>query len=171
MISATGSTKTSARPLGITLVELILVMTLMLMVLAIAAPRLDGFSRSRVLTSQGEAVLAMLNTARDRSAAEAAAYRLVIEEDGSQCRLYRQQGGAFEPLPDRPDGRLVLPGDIRVSIEGADEGQQFVEFRPTGECTPARLELADRRGGAVTISARTPLETFRLLEGGEETID
>ena len=166
--SATGSRKTRL-PTGMTLMELILVMVLLLLVLATVAPRLGPFSRGRVLVSEAEVVLAMLRTARDRSAAEAVPYRLQVE--AGSCRLVRQAGSAFEPLPDRPDGRHVLAEGLTMRLERLDASDaDFVEFRPTGECTPARVELVDDDHPPAVLTARTALEPFRLIEPGEEDL-
>lgn len=165
MTSATGS-KNSA---GVTLVELILVMALLLTILAMVAPRLGAFSRERVLISEGDVVLAMLHTARDRSAAEAATYRFQVESDGAACRLYRQTGGRFESLPDRPDGLHLLPQETRIRIERTDGGDaEFIEFRPTGECTPSSVYVTRDDEAPVVVRARTPLEAYRLIEPGQE---
>jgi len=162
--------QTEPRP-GLTLIELILVMVLLLLVLAMVAPRLDGFSRGRVLVGHAETVLAMLQTARDRSAAEAVPYRLQVDVESGACRLYRQAGGQFEPLADRPGGWHTLPEGIHISIERLDlSGADFVEFRPTGECTPASVQLMGDDRPPVVLTARTALEPFRLIEPGREDL-
>ncbi|NLF30806.1 MAG: hypothetical protein GX591_07960 [Planctomycetes bacterium] len=165
MTSATGSPRTS----GLTLVELILVMALLMMMMAVVTPRVGDFSRHRVLIGHGETILAMLQTARDRAAAEAVPYRLQVDSDGRACRLLRQTAGHFEPLSDHPDGLHALPEGIRVSIE-RDDGVEdaFVEFRPTGECTAARVRLVEDDRTPVVLIAATPLDPFHLAEDDEE---
>ena len=174
MTWGTGSTS-NARS-GLTLLELILVMALLLMVLAMAAPRVGDFSRGRVLVSHAEVVLAMLQNARDRSAAEAVVYRVQADDDGGGCRLYRRRGGTFEPL-EESGGRHKLPQGIRVAIERSDAAEAgdaaepaFVEFLPTGECTPASVRLTDDGRPAVVLTTGAALEPFRLIEEGKETL-
>ena len=177
------------RRAGFTLVELILVMVLTLTVLAMAAPRLDRFSRRRVLVSNAEAVLALLETARDRAAAEAVAYRVRIDSGAASCRLLQQSGGTYQP-PAGPAGRVLrLPSGVGISLTQPDgsaadalrseptddrprrgDGGEvwFVEFSPAGECTPARVRLQDDDRGSVTLLCRSPIERFAIVGDPEE---
>jgi type II secretory pathway pseudopilin PulG len=164
MTSATGR-KNSA----FTLIELILVMGLALMVMAMAAPRLDGFTRGRVLRCQGDNVLSLLNTARDRAAAEAVAYRVEIAE--ASCTLERQQGGTFVPAGIGTMEKITLAQGITARLDRLD-GQTaatWVQFQPSGECTPARITLTDGRGNTIYVALRSALEPPRVTEKLEET--
>jgi Tfp pilus assembly protein FimT len=147
-----------------------LVMVLALSVLAIAAPRLDRFSRGRVLVAHAEIALSLLQTARDRSAAEAVAYRLDVDPDRGTFGLSRQTGGTFAPEGDSSGRRHVLPDGIMIELERLDtaDNASFIEFRPTGECTPANLKLTDKGRETVRLVCRAPLEAFMLVQGDQE---
>lgn len=149
-----------------TLLETILVMVLALTVMGLVAPRLGGFSRRRVLVAQGRTVLALLHTARDRAAAECVAHRVAVDPQRGTCRLLRQSGATFEPLDGSPRWRVTMHEGVEIAVERLDDadGEACVTFQPTGECTPARLTLTDRTGQVVRAVARTPLETFALLD-------
>ncbi len=169
--SATG--RQSSPPVGcrgLTLIELILVMALALMVMALAAPRLDAFSRRSVLRSQADAVLAMLRAARDRSAAEGNAYRLAVDGRAGQCTLLWWQEGVLVPV-DRPGPPpLELPAGVRIELTRLDGqvGEAWIDVQPTGAVTPARITLRDGRGHVMVLVARTPLEPFRVREADGE---
>ena len=166
MISATGSPKTDRS--GVTLLELILVMSLLLVLLALVTPQLNRFSRARVLHAQAETVLASLHSGRDRSAADALDYRFEI--DGRTCRLLRQDGAAFAQVQDTSCGTIELPDNITARMDGID-GQtapEHVDFTPTGAATPARVTLADGDGRELYLVCRTTLEPFFLTDNEED---
>jgi Tfp pilus assembly protein FimT len=151
------------------LIELILVMGLTMVLMAIAAPRLDGFTRGRVLRCQGDDLLSLLNTARDRSAAEAAVYRVNIAD--GVCSLQVRGGGAFAAAGTGITDRITLAAGVTAEMErlDGDASATWVEFQPTGQCTAARITLSDVRGNKLYVAARSALEPFRVTDTIEDT--
>jgi type II secretory pathway pseudopilin PulG len=163
------STGTKNSATGLTLLETILVMCLMLTLLALVAPQLDRFSRGRVLRCQAERVLRLLQISRDRSAAECEDYRVNVNVNEATCRLLKRSGATFQRTSDLDGRPLELPSGIGVEIESlGDQGERnCVDFRPTGECTPVRITLRNN-GDQVFLVCRTPLESFMMTESEEE---
>ena len=167
MTSATGPTRRTKQS-GLTLIELVLVMTLTLTLLAMAAPRLNVFSRGQVLRSNAERVLAMLRTARDRSVARAVTCTVTLEDrtltltDGTATTL--ETAG-------ETDSVLELPESITVTMT-SPQGQSLtrIDFTPTGETTPATIALTDAHERTLYVFARTAQETFAMTDEQTETL-
>ena len=156
---------------GFTLVELILVMVLTLTMLALAAPRLDGFSRGRVIACQGESLLSLIHAGRDRAGAEAVTYRLELDVKSGVVTLLYQQNGQFVEVSPPSSGRLELAQGIAMECSRIDgDINARIDLMPDGSCTPAKLTLRDGRGNVLYIVCRSPLETFVIQDTDPGTI-
>ncbi|MBI1338114.1 MAG: type II secretion system protein GspH [Phycisphaera sp.] len=162
--------KGEGRDRAFTLIELILVMVLMLILLAIAAPRLDAFSRGRVIDAQANMLLARLNAARDRAAMRATPCRVEFDDQTHSVRTTEQIGGTFEPIDDPEGHASTLPSEITVKIEelsGTPSVNNWVGFSPTGEADPVAVRLDNGVGDVLYIVARTPLEPLAIVSTPE----
>src|SRR3954468_14738547 len=87
-----------SEPRGFTLLELILVLVIMSIALAMAAPSLKGWSRGGKLRDAGEQFLALTRYALAQSAAESRVYRLNVDVQGGRYWLTAADGAAFANL-------------------------------------------------------------------------
>ncbi len=156
---------------GFTLVELILVMVLMLGLLAMAGPRLNRFSRGRVLTSQAQMLVEQINAARDRAASRAVVCRVVIDVEDGTTRILEQRGGTFVDLDGTIGRAIYLPQGFQISLQrldGIDASESWIELRPTGWSSPAVITLSDQSGDTLHVVGRTPLEPYVVTDLAKE---
>jgi prepilin-type N-terminal cleavage/methylation domain-containing protein len=155
---------------GFTLIELVLVLVVLSVLLAIAAPSLRGWSRGTKLRDASEQVLAATRFARSQAVTTGTMHRVEFDAgagayhvtllDGEQ---YVDAGGDF--------GRAVtLPPGITLGIVREDgDVSGTITFHPTGRTTPARITLTADWGETSEIQAATAAEPFRLVTADAST--
>jgi Tfp pilus assembly protein FimT len=153
---------------------LILVMVLMAVTLAIAAPSLRGFASSRQSADLASRLVAMTQWARSQAVAQGQVCRLNVAQDGGVAWLTVQKTGAFvEPDGDWRKG-LNMPDGAALSLRtessaGPQAPQQlaaYVQFYPTGRCDVATITLT-ANGETFQVVCDSPAETFHVLTGKE----
>jgi general secretion pathway protein H len=165
MTSTTGPRAERHRAGGFTLIELILVLVLISTVLALAAPSLQRFARGRETSDAAAHLLALTYLARSQAAAEARPWRLNIDPEGGCYWLSAQQGGAFV-APLNTLGRVFrFPGDVTVSVEGAemDDAVSYIQFYPDGRSDAATIELREADGRALALASRSAAERYQIV--------
>jgi prepilin-type N-terminal cleavage/methylation domain-containing protein len=148
---------------GFTLLELVLVLLLIGMVLAMAAPSLRGFFASRQTADATMKVLSLTQWARGEAIASGQRCRLNFDPDGRSCWVSRQRAGTFEIS----EGRTVEMSETdRISLKSdlVDPSATYVQFYPSGRSDTAAMEIAGRQGTFIVANAG-PTEPFRISEG------
>jgi prepilin-type N-terminal cleavage/methylation domain-containing protein len=150
-----------------TLIELVMVMALILLTVAIAAPRLPdlgglafdrGVRRTALLVQQ----------VRQRSLAKQRWYRLGYSFDDARFTA-SYYGPERAYVDDEEIPSVDLPAPLRVQdIETAGAGkvlggEAFLHFSPRGMVEPSAIHLGDGKGNTATL-----LPEF--LAGGVETV-
>jgi type II secretory pathway pseudopilin PulG len=155
-----------------TLVELILVMALMLVLLSMVAPQLGRFSRQRVLDATAESVLALLQRAADRAAAQATPCRVEIDSASSTCRLMEMPQGAWRPLETSWQDQLQLPEGVSIEIQRLDEADQTLaaDFYADGRRSPCLITLTDQSRERIFLHARTAMDAFVITDQPENVL-
>lgn len=170
---------------GFTLMELILVMVLISVTLAMAAPSLRGFAASRQTADLAARLVAMTQWARSQAVAQGQVCRLSVEPGGRACRLSVQKAGAFV----EPDGdwakALIMPEGANVSLQtdavapvvtaagilGAAAQQapvdDYIQFYPTGRCDLGEFTVTAANGEAFVVVCDAPTEPYHVLSGQE----
>jgi type II secretion system protein H len=92
MISPIGNRKSKDRTLAFTLIELMLVMTLLVIVLAVAAPTLGNFFRGRSIESEARRLLALARQGQSRAVFEGVPMMLWIDEKEKTYGLEEESG-------------------------------------------------------------------------------
>ncbi len=149
-----------------TLLELILVMTILSTILAMAAPSLRGFFTSRRGDEAAAQILALTRFARSQAISEGVVYRLNFDVQQHACWLTARRAGAFEPLDTGFGQTFIIPNDLVIELENVEQKDQdvFLTFSPYGTVTPATIRLIDRRGRALEITCPTVTESFSIVE-------
>lgn len=156
--------RSSVRPAGFTLVELVLVMGLLALLMAVAAPDLRGWSRNGKLRDATDQMMASIRYARGQAIHDAVTYRLSVDPTGTLVQVQRQEGGLFVAIDDTYAGPIIMPDGFVVEIDRLDGGlSAVVDFFPDGRTTPARIVLTAPWGRQVVMAAPTAAQPFELV--------
>jgi prepilin-type N-terminal cleavage/methylation domain-containing protein len=157
---------------GFTLLELVLVMMVIAMIVALAAPSLRGFlggSRSRDAASQ---IISLAQWAKARAAADSKVYRLNV--DGRSYWLTVQEGEQFVAVGSDFGRRFVLPDGMTVSLVPGntslmklDAATAFdasgIAFYADGRTDTGLVRLAEPDGNVTLFAALSPVDSFRVV--------
>jgi prepilin-type N-terminal cleavage/methylation domain-containing protein len=164
--------KTRWRRSGFTLLELVMVMMLLCVIAAMAAPSLRGFSEGRKVTTAAAQVESLGQWARTQSITRGVGMRLNVNpSDGSYWLTSEQTGGVFGTLGEEFGRVFTMPDGVTLQWYGPTptEGKiPYIEFLPTGRTTAtATIRLTDTRGTIVDVACLSPGEPLRVLTGQE----
>src|SRR5438067_6050559 len=101
---------------GFTLIELITVMVIICIVLAMAAPSLQGWSRGSKLRDAGDQFLAVARYAQAQSVSEARIYRLQVDAKAGRYWLLAQDGPDLVELGTDFGHPFSIPEDFRLEM-------------------------------------------------------
>ena len=186
--------RTTTRPDGFTLIELVLVLLLLTIIVGTAIPSLKGFlgwSRSRDTIAQ---IVAMSQYARSKAATEAKTYKLGA--DGTTCWLEVQEGETFNRVENDelaaaievPDGAVVefVPSTntnntvgisssssayaSQQSSSGASAAlmaRDGILFSPDGRTSAGAIRYTSPAGIPSILGSPSPSESFRVMSAQE----
>lgn len=124
----------TAKARGFTLIELIVVMTLLTAAVSLSAPRLANFFKGRTLDSEGRRVLTMIRYAQDLSVSKGVNVRLWIDGPNNK----------FGIEPDTTTSAISAPRTVSNNspIEGAYtfDVDQGLKIRALNATTSTRVE-------------------------------
>ena len=159
---------------GFTLLELVLVMTVLTIAMAVATPTLRGFwgaARSRDAVEQ---FVSITRWARAMAASDSRVYRLNVNAtDGSYWLTVQDDGAAFVPVGNDFGQLFTVPPGARIDFDrtgsaaGAATAAGAIDFHPDGRCDVARVLMTDPAGNVTVIASPSPAEPFRALPDGE----
>lgn len=142
--------------LGFTLIELVVVLTIITIALGMAAPSLRGWSDGAKLRDAVDTFIATTQYARSQAILTASEYRITIDATGTTYSLDPQSGDA---------GQMTeLPVNFYVSILSGGENGAIV-FYPDSRCTPAAIVFTSAKGAQATVAASFPASSFAKAGG------
>ena len=122
-----------------TLMELVLVLMLITIAMAIAAPSLRNFWKGNRVKDAGDQLAYIARLARTQAISDGAVYRLVIDADGKGYALYVQQAEGFTLIP---SDNFALPEETHLELTKSDgSAADHVDFFPNGRTEPASIRL------------------------------
>jgi prepilin-type N-terminal cleavage/methylation domain-containing protein len=139
---------------GFTLIELILVMTILTIAVSITAPRLANFFRGRALDSEARRLLALTRQGQSRAASEGLPMELWIDAAQSSCGL------EAEPSYDSVDPKAIsfaIDKGVRVEIK---------EATATAQANAGFNSAAGSGATAAVLSNHPKLPRIRFLPDG-----
>ena len=172
---------------GFTLIELMLVMTLLTIAVGLAAPALGSFFRGRALDSEARRLLALTRQGQSRAASEGLPMDLWF--DGNNHLMGLEAEKSFEPQDERavefaidPDMLLealttpvtdkgTSPRVVSVStqpnpsIPASHPGLPRIRFLPDGtieEGSPQKLRLTGRDGFSITLQQTRNSSSYEI---------
>lgn len=172
MISTTGASGRRLGPPagagGFTLLELVLVMVIICMVLAMAAPSLRGFFASRQTSDAAAQIVALAHYARTQAVAEGRTYRLNLDTQSGKYWLTAQTLGAFTPLSSEFGRVYSLPDGTVATWQATNQtvpliGRDWIPFYPDGRTAATDILLVGRQGDAQEIVCLSPAERLQLV--------
>lgn len=174
MTSPTGPSKRTTRgasPRAFTLLELILVLGVMALSAAMAAPALSRFSRGRQTVDAAAHLLAVIHYAQNQAVITASPYRLQLDPTTGKYWLAAQRDGAFARLATEFGRDFELPKTTMMQWDASSEivANGYVLFSPDGSHDVASIKLVASDGETIAIGSDSPSEPFRITQGREET--
>ena len=161
-------TRRAIKP-GFTLIELILVLVILCIAMALAAPKLSGWSRRTRLRNSAQDFMSAAKYARVNAVANGAMYRLVVDrQSGVFAVQYQVPGQDFGPVNSDYGRGIGLPEGAKIEMTGlAGQVIDTIYFYPTGRVDPARVRIGSE-DGEVDLACASPAEDFVMLPGQEQ---
>ncbi|HEV2691781.1 MAG TPA: GspH/FimT family pseudopilin [Verrucomicrobiae bacterium] len=138
---------------GFTLVELILVMTLLVIVTALTVPPMAKFIRGRALDSEARRVMALMHAAQSRAVSEGMPMMLWIDEKADTYGMAAETSGQNG---DAKAEDLTVDSVLKIAVQNTGTGGQStfnnlpaIKFLPDGtvdETSPQAVMLQDVDG-------------------------
>lgn len=162
---------------GFTLLELLVVLVLMSLITALAAPRLAGTLSATTARASAKRIATALRHARNLAASQKALYAAAFHPDAARVTVGRMPEsarlGAILEADDPPliDSRgFTLPEGVRIESvtqvlgEAEEVGAAAILFYPDGASSGGRVIVADEKGRRSALSVDGIMGTVRLEE-------
>jgi len=165
-----GSAVGNRRSLGFTLIELILVMALLAIVMAIAAPSLSRSMRQRNLDGEAARLLAATEYARDEAISQGVPMTVWIDPEGRRFGIEPKEGFLGNETRIR---EFSVDPDIGLEIANAVVKRGIVEameFAPDGTPALTNVEsvvLKDRFNSVLTLAQTTDGWGYEIVKEGK----
>ncbi len=152
---------------GFTLLELIVVLTIISVLMAVTAPRLAGRSQASALRSAGHQLQTLAAAARARAVLSGRVVGVMLSADGDELRLVRASAGEGEgetTLTDLLPTRR-LPATVRASFQPDGDGEaNLMRFRPDGSADGGTVDVRHRQGQVLRLHLSESLGRLRVRE-------
>ena len=149
--------------------ELVMVLVVLGVVLAIAAPIFSGFIAGRQAPDAAQAVLGLTRWSHSQAVSQGQLCRLNVDARAGAFWITVQQGGSFVE-PDNDNHRFTAPEGVSVSMQSsAKPPQTYVQFYPSGRNDVATIEIRGRNGQEYDVTCLSATEAFVITSptGGQ----
>jgi len=153
---------------GFTLLELVVVVSVIALFIGLAVPRLPDIAGSRI-NKTARKVSAMLQLTRSRAVSLRRYYRLEMDMDASGISVtYFGPEGTY--IPDEEVRQIELRGGYLVDIVTSSEGKVlngvgYIRISPRGFIEPAIVHIRDEQERFVTVAPSPVSGRVRIQEG------
>ena len=158
MTLATGNNNKRQCTRAFTLIELILVMTLLVIMVSMVAPPMASFIRGRALDAEARRVYALLHGAQSRAVAEGMPIMVWVDEKNNLYGIEQETPGKDG---DKKQETLQLDRTLKIEVVSMTSGAQTslrnlpaIRFLPDGtidENSPQSLHLVHDNGGELWL--------------------
>lgn len=155
------------RARAFTLIELILVMSIIVLIAGMVAPSLNGFTAGRRVRYSATQLVSLANYARTQSISEARAYRLNFDLSAEKYWLTADDGtGTFAALPGDLGEQHTAPDGVKITMDIAKQPDgQYIAFQPDGTVDPSHITLIDANGGSTIVACESATENYHVQTG------
>src|SRR5438552_18162243 len=144
-----------------TLMELVLVLMIITIAMAIAAPALRNFWKGNRVKDAGEQLAYITRLARTQAISDGTVYRLGIDQGGTGYALYVQQSEGFALIP---SNNFLLPEETHLEVTKADgSAADHIDFFPNGRTEPATIRLFSSGYNDIVLQCLSPTEMFSIV--------
>ena len=153
----------ASRRTAYTLFELLLVMALLCIVAAMAAPHMRNFARGREAGDAAQQFVSVAQWAHTQAIARGEVYRINVDVPSKTYWLTVQRDGSFVTPGEEFGRRFSFPDSVTVECDFQQQTDgSYVEFEPTGRTDEGNLRLTPSTGDVVQISCLTTTEQFQI---------
>ena len=149
-----------------TMIEVVLVLVVLAVVIATAAPALRGWSQGSKLHDAARQVMAAAQFARSQAASTATPYRLQVDPNGASFALGVLDDAEQQYVPAAGEwGQATpVPQGFRIELTGGSaEAIGAIDCYPDGRTTPATLRVVSPKGDTIELGSAYPAEPLRQL--------
>lgn len=155
-----------ARQSGFTLLELVIVLALLSIVLAIAAPSLARWGWGRELANAGDEVLTATRWARGQAIATGTPHRVEFDLANRSFHVTRLVGQQWTAAEGEFGTPVQISDRLRIEVERADDAGAVIDLLPNGRVSPVEITITSEDGSVRTLSSPGAAEPLRVVGGG-----
>jgi general secretion pathway protein H len=133
---------------GFTLLEIIITLTVITLVMAVAYPSLSRGTTTLSLRTTGRDILSILRYAREKAVTEQAGIRVLLDQDKQSVMLINDADNSTRTysLPEKVKIQTVVVDGVEV-----DGGVSTVRFMPNGSSSAVEILVKSTTGAAMKI--------------------
>ncbi|HOZ46873.1 MAG TPA: prepilin-type N-terminal cleavage/methylation domain-containing protein [Candidatus Hydrogenedentes bacterium] len=144
---------------GFSLMELVVVLTLLTIIMGAVVPVFNGSFKSVHSDYVVRDLIAMIKYGQERAITDTTRYRLYLDPEQRQYWLMRLEDTDEGPLyledSERFSERRTLPDGVEMdrphAYEDRDLDAYFIEFHPSGRCDDASIDVLRQDGDTIRI--------------------
>ena len=153
---------------GFTLLELIVVLLVLSVLFAMAAPTMSGFGAGRQAKQAASQIVSLARWAREQAISEGRAYRLNFDPANQAYFVTASNGAMFEPVPVEFGRVFTLPEGVALTFEIPQVGgMPCLEFLPSGRCQPGHIRVTSRNDQPTDLACLSATEPLRVVTADE----
>jgi prepilin-type N-terminal cleavage/methylation domain-containing protein len=148
-----------------TLLELVLVLTILAILLVAVAPALSGFAVGRRPGEAATEFLSLTRYAHSKAIARGSTYRILVDPSHGRWWLASDESGNA-PAEGELGHVFLTPDGVKISTNApAVDGLPTLKFSPDGEVTPAEVTFTGPEGG-VQVSCTSVSGSYQIQSTG-----
>ncbi len=159
----------AAASVGFTLIELIVVLLIISVTMAMAAPSLHGWSDGAKLRDAGDQFIASARWARAQAILTGTPHVLKVDAAAGTYMVGSAEAdgtsGAMSvtPVSGEYGQRTAMPQSFRIDLIGGGESGGTIVFYANGRCTPAQVRITSVQQKTLDIASTFPADPFRVV--------
>lgn len=152
---------------GFTLIELILVLTLLSVIASIIAPSLGNFMRGRSLDSEARRLLSVMHAARSRAISEGMPIRVTIDPVRREYGMHED----FVPKSEEDDNTVFrVDENVQINVKEAGTKPVTIRFMPDEtieDGSQVEISLSDSSGAVMRVAPSKSRNFYEILREKE----